>query len=241
MAQKTGAISLRIANKTIWNSVWSEDNKTYYHFLFQDLEIKKYIRLISNFLGLKAAKTLVKPQNGSMNINIKQVSLSQAYKKDKLFRLTKSLSFIKNHIVNVQKRTNALNYKRDLNLWESKALFFFVPARWFSDFIALQIKLSPKHRNNSFKFGVPSGIQSLLRYYYNKNTRNFVSGIKVICKGKWTKSNSGRTQKFIWNLGSLNNQTFSFFIDSHISTFTTKFGACSVKILISYNKVESRF
>jgi hypothetical protein len=39
----------------------------------------------------------------------------------------------------------------------------------------------------------------------------------------------------------LNNQTFSFFIDSHISTFTTKFGACSVKILISYNKVESRF
>ena len=85
--------------------------------MFQDLEIKKYIRLISNFLGLKAAKTLVKPQNGSMNINIKQVSLSQAAsKKDKLFRLTKSLSFIKNHIVNVQKRTNALNYKRDLNL-----------------------------------------------------------------------------------------------------------------------------
>ena len=41
MGQKILATSLRVSNKTAWNSVWSEDNKTHSIFLFKDLEIKK--------------------------------------------------------------------------------------------------------------------------------------------------------------------------------------------------------
>ena len=241
MAQKTNAISLRIASKTIWNSIWSEDNKTYYRFLFKDLEVKKYIKILSNHLGIKVNETLTKPQNGSININIKRVS--QTLKKDNAYnKAFRSLSFSKQFTLNILQQTNkALRYKSNLSLWESKVLFSYIPAQFFSDFIALQIKISSKHRNEAFRFGVQAGIQSMLSYYYNSRSKNFVSGIKVICKGKWTKTGTGRTQKIILNLGRLNNQTFSFFIDSYISTVVTKFGVCSIKVLISYNKVEHRF
>ena len=241
MAQKTNAISLRIASKTIWNSIWSEDNKTYYRFLFKDLEVKKYIKILSNHLGIKVNETLTKPQNESININIKRVS--RTLKKDNAYnKAFRSLSFFKQFTLNIQQQTNKnLRHKKKLSLWESKTLFSYIPARFFSDFIASQIKLSSKRRNESFKFGVQAGIQSILRYYYNSRSKNFVSGIKVICKGKWAKTGTGRTQKIILNLGRLNNQAFSSFIDSYISTVTTKFGVCSIKVLISYRKIEHRF
>ena len=241
MAQKTNAISLRISNKTVWNSIWSEDNKTYYHYFFKDLEVKKYIKIISNHLGIKVNETLTKPQNESININIKRVS--RTLKKDNAYnKAFRSLSFFKQFTLNIQQQTNkVLRYKSKLSLWESKILFSYIPAQFFSDFIALQIKFSSKHRSEAFKFGVQAGIQSMLSYYYNNRSKNFVSGIKVVCKGKWAKTGTGRTQKIILNLGRLNNQAFSSFIDSYISTVVTKFGVCSIKVLISYNKFERRF
>jgi hypothetical protein len=39
----------------------------------------------------------------------------------------------------------------------------------------------------------------------------------------------------------LNAQSFSYFVDSHISTINTKFGVCCVKVSISYNIVDNRF
>jgi len=242
MAQKTSAISLRLSNKTVWNSVWSEDNKTYHYFLFKDLEIKKYLKLLSVHLGVKASETLTKPQNESININIKRVSRTS--KKDNVYnnKAFRSMSFFKQFTLNVQQQTNkSLRYNNKLSLWESKVLFSSIPAQFFSDFIASQIKFSSKHRNEAFQFGVQAGIQSMLCYYYNRRSKNFVSGIRVICKGKWSKTGTGRTQKIILNLGRLNNQAFSSYIDSYISTVITKFGVCSIKVSISYNKTERRF
>ena len=241
MAQKTNPISLRISSKTVWNSIWSEDNKSYYRLLFKDLEVKKYIKILFNNLGIKVNETLTKPQNESININVKRVS--RTLKKDNVSnKAIRSLSFFKQFTLNIQKQTNkVLRYKGKISLWESKLLFSYIPAQFFSDFIALQIKFSSKYRNEAFKFGVQAGIQSLISYYYNSRSKNFVSGIKVICKGRWTKTGTGRTQKIILNLGRLNNQAFSSFIDSYISTSVTKFGACSIKVLISYNKIDRRF
>ena len=173
MAQKTNAISLRISNKTVWNSIWSEDNKTYYHYFFKDLEVKKYIKIISNHLGIKVNETLTKPQNESININIKRVS--RTLKKDNAYnKAFRSLSFFKQFTLNIQQQTNkVLRYKSKLSLWESKILFSYIPAQFFSDFIALQIKFSSKHRNEAFKFGVQAGIQSMLSYYYNNRSKKF--------------------------------------------------------------------
>ena len=86
MAQKVNSISLRIANKIVWDSVLSEDNKTHYLITLRSIEIKKYAILLFNFLNLKGSETMVKFQNGSTNINFKNsiisliISPSQNYK-----------------------------------------------------------------------------------------------------------------------------------------------------------------
>ena len=234
MGQKILATSLRVSNKTAWNSVWSEDNKTHSIFLFKDLEIKKFIKMVSNRLAIKFYQALIKPQNGALNIEVKNVSGNA------LDKFPRSLSFLESFILNTR---SFLGLKLGLkfNLWKSKILFSNVPARFFSEFISLQIKLSPKRRSKIFKYGLFYGIKSILSYYYNNRTKNFVSGIKVVCKGKWSKTSSGRSQKILLDLGRLNAQSFSYFVDSHITTFNTKFGVCSVKVSISYNIVDNRF
>ena len=216
MAQKVNSTSLRIANKIVWDSVLSEDNKTHYLLILRSLEIKKYAILLFNFLNLKGSETMVKFQNGSANVNFKCLGKSSA--KDKTLKI---LSSLKQYVLNTSQQTTSLNFKKfrskkvgqkwispEVTLWESKMLFHFVPSKFFSRLIVSQLKLTSKYRNEAFKFGIHIGIQSLLRYFYNKKTKIFVSGIKVICKGKWSKTASGRTQKIILNLGRLKNQTF---------------------------------
>ena len=238
MAQKVSPISLRISNKIVWNSIWSEYNKSYSHFLFKDIEIKNSIKLLASFIGVKANHTLIKPQNGSINLHLKRVA--QSTKKDPA--VLKQLIFLKSFVLNVSNRSdNSLKYKKKVSLWESKLLFWYLPAQFFSDYIASQIRLSSKRRNEAFRLGVQSGIQSMLRYYFNKKSKFFVSGIKVSCKGKWIKTNTGRTQKINFNLGKLNNQSANSFMDYSLSTIVTKFGVCSIKVTLSYQKIKRRF
>lgn len=239
MAQKTNAISLRVSNKITWSSMWSEDNKTYYYPLFKDLEIRKSFKLLTSFLGVKMNELLIKPQNGSVTINAKRIA--QLIKKDSIRVSFKRLVFLKDLAINAHQMGNVLKYKKKVSLWESKMLFWYIPAAFFSEYISLQIKLSLGRRNEVFKLGIQGGIQTMLRYYFNSRRKLFVSGIKVICKGKWTKTNTGRTQKMIFNLGRLNNQVSDSFLDSSISTVTTKFGVCSVKVVISYKNASGRF
>jgi hypothetical protein len=65
--------------------------------------------------------------------------------------------------------------------------------------------------------------------------------LKLFVRVNELKQEREELKKIILNLGRLNNQTFSSFVDSYISTVVTKFGVCSIKVLISYNKVERRF
>ena len=76
--------------------MWSEDNKTHSIFLFKDLEIKKFIKIISDRLSIKFYQSLVKPQNGALNIEIKNVS------GDVFDKLHRSLSFLESFILNAR-------------------------------------------------------------------------------------------------------------------------------------------
>nr|WEL35994.1 ribosomal protein S3 [Phaeocystis rex] len=232
MAQKISAVSLRLANKTVWSSFWSEDNKTYYRVLFQDLEIKKYIILLSNSLGFNGIESVVKLQNGLTSINIKHFKKTLKVKNSLRF-----LSFLKRFVLNIsQQESDDIKLKKKMSLWESRILFNAVSSKFLSQLIAFQIKLKPRYRNEIFKLGIQIGVQSLLRYIYNTKTKFFILGVKAVCKGKWSKTASGRTQKITLNLGRLNNQAINSYVDSYSSFVTTKFGVCSVKVWVSYNK-----
>lgn len=249
MAQKTGTISLRLGYKAVWNSLWSEDRKTYKHLVFRDFEINKYIKVLTKYFGISAEKVLCKVQNGTIVINSKR--LAKTFLKDELHtnfrnsRSFKSVSFplnfdwvIQNQLENFSR---SKKLKRTVNLWESKLLFRYIPARFFSSLISHQLKLPTKRRSFSFRaFGIQGGIQSILRFYFNSRTKMYISGIRVVCKGKWSKTNTGRSQKLTISMGKLNNQVLDTFIDSHTSIASTKFGAFSVNVLISYKQIVDR-
>jgi ribosomal protein S3 len=80
-----------------------------------------------------------------------------------------------------------------------------------------------------------------MRAYFTNQHKFLISGIRVSCKGKWSKTATGRAQKLVLTLGKLNTQTIDTFIDYSFSTVATKFGACSVKVLISYKSHSNRF
>ena len=52
---------------------------------------------------------------------------------------------------------------------------------------------------------------------------------------------AGRKQKLSLNFGRLYTQTVNSFIDYDVKTVATKFGACSIKVLISYKTLKTRF
>jgi ribosomal protein S3 len=81
------------------------------------------------------------------------------------------------------------------------------------------------------------GILSIVHRYFNAKNKGWVSGIRVLLRGKWTKTRSGRKQKLLITVGKLKAQTVNSFVDYSIQGVSTKFGACSVQVTIAYKKI----
>jgi len=63
-----------------------------------------------------------------------------------------------------------------------------------------------------------------------------ITGLKIECKGKWKKTRSGRKQKLNISFGKIQKNTLTNIIFYHSNSQETKYGKCSIKIWISYNK-----
>ncbi len=153
---------------------------------------------------------------------------------------SKSLSSLNNNsILNLhlasKKQSSFLRYNFGL------ATFSQISARVFGYYFASQVGLSRRMRDKPFKFGLQKGILLTLRRYFKGNNKFSISGIRVSLAGKWLKTRSGRKQKLVVALGKLNIQTINSFVDYDFQTVATKFGACSLKVLISYNSTRKRF
>lgn len=239
MAQKTNPIALRLGNKTMWKSNWSEESKTYSSVLLQDLETRHYLKILLESLNINSNDLLVKNQGEAMFIYTKRITnLASKRRKSGKRADLKRLLTLNNSVINIQ--TNYFS-KRKLALWEKKFFFSFTSANVFSEYVSNQIALSARFRENAFKSGIQNGILSLMRAYFTNQHKFLISGIRISCKGKWSKTATGRTQKLVLTLGKLNTQTIDTFIDYSFSTVATKFGACSVKVLISYKSHSNRF
>jgi ribosomal protein S3 len=207
--------------------------------MLQDLETRHYIKILLESLGLSNNNLLIKNQNKSLFIYTKKITKlvnrrRRGRKKDELKRLLMQ----NNSILNVQ--TNFFSQKK-LSLWEKKFFFSFTSANVFSEYVSNQIGLSARFRDDIFRAGIQNGILALMRNYFTNQNKFLISGVRISCKGKWSKTATGRTQKLVLTLGKLNTQTINSFIDYSLSTVATKFGACSVKVLISYKNQNNRF
>ena len=120
-------------------------------------------------------------------------------------------------------------------------IFSKISASVFSFYFANQMRLSLKMRDGVFKSGLQKGITRTLRRYFRGKNKSSISGIRVTIAGKWSKTRAGRKQKLSLNFGRLYTQTVNSFIDYDVKTVATKFGACSIKVLISYKNLKTRF
>jgi ribosomal protein S3 len=59
-------------------------------------------------------------------------------------------------------------------------------------------------------------------------------GIKIICVGKWKKTNTGRKQKIYLKYGQIQSSNIANKILYHNISQTTKFGVCSIKIWVAH-------
>jgi hypothetical protein len=109
---------------------------------------------------------------------------------------------------------------------------FIIPisGQVLTELISYQIKLPLKLKDKDFNKNLRLGISRLIRCIVNAYTLPYISGIKVVCSGRWQKTRSSRKQRMTYLFGKLERQTFSKFIDYGFSYINTKYGVCSVKV-----------
>jgi len=61
-----------------------------------------------------------------------------------------------------------------------------------------------------------------------------ILGLKIICSGRWKKTNTGRKQKLYLKLGQIQSSNVTNKIIYNNINQTTKYGVCSVKIWIAH-------
>ena len=252
MAQKINPISFRLGIKNNWSSILSEENKHYTSLLYQDLENKHYTKILLQSMGVACNGFRSKKNNKTAFLYTKNITrrtfnsnMINAFRRIKKLREkiinSKLLSGmnISGYVLNVHSKI----LKRPF--WFSRkagvAMFSHISACVFSSYFAAQVALSSKMRDRTFKVGLQRGILLTLRRYFKGKNKLFISGIRVSLAGKWSKTRSGRKQKLVVTIGKLNTQTINSFIDYDFQTVATRFGACSIKVLISYKNTKKRF
>jgi len=113
----------------------------------------------------------------------------------------------------------------------SEATKFVIPvsSQVVADMITWQIGLSPKLKDKPFRFNPRKGILWLVKFFFNQNMP-FITGIKIVCSGRWRKTKSSRKQRTVYSFGKIRRQTFSTYVDYGFSSITTKYGVCGVKV-----------
>jgi hypothetical protein len=131
---------------------------------------------------------------------------------------------------------------KNLKNTSRKLIFPVISAQVISTFLAQQLTSSERLKGETFKLGLLSGIASLTTTFLKEltiSTKAVVLGLKVECSGKWQQTTSGRKQKLLFSIGSLKAQSASHFVSFGLSTVSTKFGACTVKVWLCYRPISS--
>jgi len=258
MGQKINPLIFRLNKRQTWSSFWKAQNVSF--LIFKEIEFRYYLDIIANFLDNFLTNTKITKSTKRYRIHSKLVNNQAINKTKKLNLLQKNQKiqknkqnlvflskFNKNFILDINKFYNHNNknflFHKKLNLFSKYYYFPFLSAQTLSNFIAIQLETSVKKRDAAFKNNIKSGILNVAKTIFNKKTCNFIAGIKIVCKGKWIKTATGRKQKLTFSLGKLNNQTVLSLLDYGFSTAQTPYGSCGLKVWICFRPkiIKKRF
>jgi small subunit ribosomal protein S3 len=65
-----------------------------------------------------------------------------------------------------------------------------------------------------------------------------VTGVKIVCSGKWKKTKSGRSQKITVTTGRLQTQSLTALTSFGFATSITKYGSCGIKVWVNYKPLR---
>jgi len=167
-------------------------------------------------------------------------SLEPVYNKDTFIVLLKSgkrlriseplyKRLIKNGLV-----TSNLNLKNENVNNKMPGIFIPISSQVIANMISYQTGLTTRLKNKGFNTSIKKGILEIIKVIFNKRTMPYISGIKIICSGRWQRTKSSRKQRMSYSFGKIKRQTISKVIDYGFSYVTTKFGVCGIKVWVSY-------
>ena len=255
MSQKVNPIVFRLGARSSWLSVWNAKKQDYSSILLNDVEFRSSFNAFMSFFGLFPSFPLVSYSTKNsvlyskiLNRNdlLKMKFVFNARKKELVNRKRYNLSmcsfFSKTlylDLFNYQKTSERQILKNDQSHVFFNFLYFpFISAQVLTNFICTQIQETLKNKEVGFKKNIRRGILKVIQSCFNKKTVHFISGIRLICSGRFSKTKSGRTQSLSYSLGKLNIPKVSSFLDYGYSTVTTPLGSCSLHVLLCFKSIK---
>jgi hypothetical protein len=250
---------MRLGKRQNWASTWAESSKSFTKSLFLDLELRFFLKILFGQLKLFNDKTRFKKSSkisrssekivSSDNVTSKWYSYLQSIpEKPKLLREknydnqnkhVEYLSpFFHSHIFEYCEHTEKTPYNRCYQYKKHNFLPNF-SAQLFSNYITKQISFSTSFKDLTFNYGFSNAIKKIARKFAKKQKLGTVSGIKIVCSGKWKKTKSGRSLKTVVSVGRLQSQSIRALTSYGFGTSVTKFGCCGLKVWLNYKPLIS--
>lgn len=254
MAQKINSFSLRLKKRANWNASFCSHNfKDYSNINIKNQQIDQAINTLftSNFH--------IFPNNITLTKNSKNYQLYV-----KLFQKKDILSKSKNNSVEFQNsdRFELLNnntkivntcFLNNKNTIYTFSDFFFnkqtksflkitkkqlivLSPKIIHYYISNQLKKTGILKSSIFTTNLNTGILAFC-FTLLKRVKGSITGLKIVCSGKWKKTRSGRKQKLTIKFGQIINPSVATNILYDFSSQKTQFGACSIKVWIAHKKI----
>jgi hypothetical protein len=259
MAQKVNSISLRLKKRLNWSTTGSVHNFGDYYNLVYNLskltkvndKIKQKLNINHNIARIE--KTSKKYQffyeifdqrfffhfTKLVNSSKRTIQHFYQYKQNNIKTLQLILlNFLINRKQQTHNVTSVQNSKafKVLNSKKMTSVQVLSP-KLITEFIKKQlteIGYSTLKKGN-FGNNLQGNIVNFLHYLLREFKYNLL-GIKIICLGRWKKTNTGRKQKIYLKFGQIQSANIANTILYHEINQTTKYGVVSVKVWISHKK-----
>ena len=252
MNQKTNLTSIRLNNRNSWAAIFAEDKRRFNKLFLTCVRLEVFSSTFFKFFSILTEKPLIRffrcnfvyVQSNFITkiINNKKLSTSQgvlSYKKlaENYINLAPSIGLFR---LFLHDSTRLCNKKRKISNFSKKvkhskfSLNRVNPAELLGVYIGWQLESSSKYGNN-FRTNFKKGVKKTIQSFFKNGTSDAISGVKIVCSGRWKKTKSGRKQVFVFSRGKLLAQSFSSFVDEASYTGKTKYGIFNLKISAAYN------
>ena len=247
MAQKTNTLSLRLNKRLNWNTLFCVHNfNDYSNQVWNTNKVTDLFEIGLTRLKLMSNRIIVK--KFAKNYSVSSSGLDQNF----FFLFVNKLNLNKNfqnsqyqsiylRLFQSIIRKFTLNHTQ-LFIQRQKSLTTrFKPQNWiltpkiFTAFARNQIVAIDKLNINQHNFvnNLQKNLLNLITKLL-KTLKYNVLGVKIICCGRWKKTNTGRTQKIYLKFGQIQSANTANKILFDSINQKTNYGAYSIKIWIAY-------